>query len=361
MNVYSREYKALHGYIDTGVKRVFTSGLLILGKEVEQFESEFAQYLGVKHVVGVGNGLEALQIGAMAAGIGKGDEVITTPLSDIATTIAITVLGAIPVFADVDDYYSLDAAAIKEKITKRTKAILPVHLYGQSADMKEILTVAKKARILVFEDACQAHGASYGGKKLGSFGLFGAFSFYPTKNLGCYGDGGAIATNDASLAQKCRMLRNRGQKNRYVHRYQGINSRLDEVQAAILRVKLPHLDAWNRKRQGIAKYYDQVLSGVGDIEIPKQRDNAVHIYHQYVIRTKNRDALLAWLVKHNIPALIHYPVPIHKQPCYPEFHNMHFPVAERTGKEILSLPIHPYMEREEYERVSETIRKFFAL
>lgn len=357
-NVFSREYEELHRPIDKVIARVFSSGSFILGKEVEGFEKDFARYLGVKHVVCVGNGLEALQIGMMASGIKKGDEIITTSLSAVATTIAITLLGAIPVFVDIDEYFELDVSSLEKSITKRTRAILPVHLYGQSVDMDEITKIATKYDLMIFEDACQGHGACYDGKKLGTIGSFGAFSFYPTKNLSCYGDGGAIATNDDSLALKCRMLRNYGQKDRYIHEYQGINSRMDEVQASILRVKLPHLDIWNAKRQKIAAYYDSNLTVVGDIEIPKKRDNATHVYHQYVIRTKKRDLLLKRLHTHSIPALIHYPVPIHKQPCYKEFNKFYLPRVENACQELLSLPIHPYMLENEVVNITEIIKKF---
>lgn len=360
MNVFQREYKDLRHDIDRAVTNVWSSGRYILGKEGESFERTFASYLGVKHVIAVGNGMEALEIGLIASGIGKGDEVITTPLSAVATALAITLTGATPVFADIDEYFSLDPAGVEEKITKRTKGILPVHLYGLSADLDGIRRIAKQHHIAVFEDACQAHGAEFRERKLGSFGFFSAFSFYPTKNLGCYGDGGAIATDDAGVAAACRMLRNYGQKDRYVHDLKGLNSRMDEVQAAILRIKLHHLNSWNAKRRNLASLYDSLLQGVGDIELPKVRPHGVHTYHQYVIRTSRRDALLAHLQKQSISALIHYPIPIHKQPCYKEFASVPLPNAERACAEILSLPIHPYLGEREIVHISELIQNFFS-
>ena len=360
LNVYQREYKDLKTEIDTKVQAVCSSGRYILGKEVEDFEKTFAQYLGVKEVIGVGNGMEALEIGMMALGIGKGDEVITTSLSAVATTLAITSLGATPVFVDIDDYFHTDAERIEKSITKKTKAILPVHLYGQAVDMEKINSIAKTYGLFVFEDACQGHGATYKKKKLGTFGVFGAFSFYPTKNLGCYGDGGAIATDDEKFADMCRSLRNYGQKDRYVHQYCGLNSRLDEMQAGILRVKLPYLDAWSDKRSLIAKQYASLLEGVGDVQIPEERPNAKHIYHQYVVRTQKRDALLSYLQDHGIQALIHYPIPIHKQPCYEHYNAVTLPVTEKSCHEIMSLPIHPYMTEDEIVHVTEIIKTFFG-
>lgn len=359
-NVFQREYGALKRDIAVAISKVCASGRYILGKEVEHFENIFAAYLNVKHVIAVGNGMEALWIGMTAAGIGKGDEIITTPLSAVATALAITMTGATPVFADTDEFFAINTAQIEKKITKKTKGILPVHLYGQSADINGIMRVAKRHHVQVFEDACQAHGAEYKERKLGTFGLFSAFSFYPTKNLGCYGDGGAIVTNDTALASVCRTLRNYGQKDRYVHTLKGINSRMDEIQAAILRTKLRHLDAWNIKRRAIAARYNSLLQGVGDIELPKERVDATHVYHQYVIRTRRRDELLARLGSQSISALIHYPIPIHKQPCYEEFHKLSLPNCERTCKEILSLPIHPYLKDTEIIYIAETIRKFFS-
>jgi dTDP-4-amino-4,6-dideoxygalactose transaminase len=379
INVHQREYKDLQVDIDRKLRTVCLSGSYILGKEVECFEKEFASYLHVKHVIGVGNGMEALQVGMMAGGIGKGDEVITTPLSAVATTLAITSLGATPVFVDIDQYFHMNVLDVEKRITKKTRAIVPVHLYGQAVDIAKISTLAKKYGLYLFEDACQAHGAEYKKTKtgdneqgphrqaqdgeqdarVGTFGMFGAFSFYPTKNLGCYGDGGAVTTNDSLFAGKCQMLRNYGQKDRYIHTYRGLNSRLDEMQAGILRVKLSHLDVWNKRRRAIADQYSSLLQGVGDIQTPMEREGAMHVYHQYVIRTKKRNALLRFLYSHSIKTLIHYPVPIHKQPCCKEFNNIHLPHVEKVCNEIISLPIHPYMTDNEVIHKVDIIKKFF--
>lgn len=361
MNFFTQEYTALRKPIREAVDRVFSSGSLILGSEGTAFEREFGKYLGVEHVIGVANGLEALQIGLMASGIGKGDEVITTALSAVATTSAITLLGATPVFVDIDDAFTIDVKKIESKITKRTKAIIPVHLYGHMCAIDPLMTLAKKYHLMVVEDACQAHGSMWNNKKAGSFGSCAAFSFYPTKNLGCYGDGGAIATRDKAFAAICRTLRNYGQHDRYVHQMQGVNSRLDEVQAAILRVKLPYLDAWNRRRNEIASYYNAAFADIPDIVIPHVRSGSFHSFHQYVIRTKKRDELLTFLRNTSIPALIHYPIPIHKQPCYTAYGKTHLPVVESVVNEILSLPIHPYMKKQEYVRVASAVQEFFAL
>ena len=360
-NVFHREYTDLKEDIDTVLINVCSSGRYILGKEVECFEKKFASYLGVKHVVSVGNGMEALQIGMMASGVEKGSEIITTPLSAVATTLAVTSLGANPVFVDIDRYFHINVDAIEKKITKKTRAILPVHLYGQAVDMDQLQAISRKHCISIFEDACQSHGALWNKHMLGTIGLFGAFSFYPTKNLGCYGDGGAITTNNDSVAEKCRMLRNYGQKDRYIHQYTGMNSRMDELQAGILKVKLPHLHAWNIKRRALAKQYSTALQGVGDIQIPEERGGAMHIYHQYVIRTKKRTELLKFLNDHSIPALIHYPIPIHKQPCYPEYNDIKLPYVEKICNEIISLPIHPYMTESEVINIVARIKQFFSL
>jgi len=357
---YQREYQALKSKIDKRLASVCFSGSFILKNEVESFEKEFSRYLEVKHVIGVGNGMEALQIGLMAKGIGKGDEIITTSLSAVATTLSITSLGAIPVFVDIDTYFHIDSSLIEKAITKKTKAILPVHLYGQSVDMDRLRMIAKKHKLFLFEDACQAHGAMYRKEKLGTIGEFGAFSFYPTKNLGCYGDGGAIATNDDKVAKQCRILRNYGQQDRYVHVKCGLNSRLDELQAGILRTKLPHLNVWNKKRRDIAIAYSHLLHGVGDIEIPLTRPYALHIFHQYVIRTKKRDELLSFLQKKSIPVLIHYPIPIHKQTCYPQYNSIKLPRTEQFCREILSLPIHPYMLKSDVYTIVKAVKQFFT-
>jgi len=360
-NDFKTEYIYLKKEIDSAIKEVLMSGRYILGKKVENFERQFAKYLGVKYCVGVGNGLEALQIALMALGIGEGDEVITTAHSAVATTLAIKAVGAKPIFVDIDEYYHLDSSKIENKITSRTKAILPVHLYGQMVDIETIQQIAKKHSLYLIEDAAQAHGAEYNGKKAGTFGDFGCFSFYPTKNLGAFGDGGAIVTNKKELYEICKMIRNYGQKNRYEHEIYGLNSRLDEIQAAILSVKLKHLSEFNRKRQQIAKLYFKLLKDVPQIRLPKIRNNAKHIFHLFVIEAERRDELIKFLEKNNIPTIVHYPIPIHKQKCFPEFNNLKLPVLETKVQKILSLPIHPFLKKEDVIYIVKKIKEFYDI
>jgi dTDP-4-amino-4,6-dideoxygalactose transaminase len=360
-NDFKTEYIYLKKEIDSAIKEVLMSGRYILGKKVENFERQFAKYLGVKYCVGVGNGLEALQIALMALGIGEGDEVITTAHSAVATTLAIKAVGAKPIFVDIDEYYHLDSSKIENKITSRTKAILPVHLYGQMVDIETIQRIAKKHSLYLIEDAAQAHGAEYNGKKAGTFGDFGCFSFYPTKNLGAFGDGGAIVTNKKELYEICKMIRNYGQKNRYEHEIYGLNSRLDEIQAAILSVKLKHLSEFNRKRQQIAKLYFKLLKNVPQIRLPKIRNNAKHIFHLFVIEAERRDELIKFLEKNNIPTIVHYPIPIHKQKCFPEFNNLKLPVLETKVQKILSLPIHPFLKKEDVIYIVKKIKEFYDI
>ena len=359
-NDFKKQYAAHKSEYDAAISRVLESGWYILGAEDEAFEKKFAEYTGAAYAIGVGNGLEALQIILLALGIGPGDEVLTTSHSAVASTLAIRAVGATPVFVDIDTYYHLDASKVEAAVTPKTKAILPVHLYGQSADMESITAIAHKYSLFVVEDCAQAHGARQQGKHVGTFGTAGAFSFYPTKNLGAFGDGGAIITGDASLAEKCRMIRNYGQKNRYEHLVFGINSRLDELQAAILSVQLTHLDQSNARRTKIARLYSDNLSGIKQVTLPELRAGNTHAYHLFVIRAERRDDLKAHLESHGIAALIHYPIPIHEQQCFPEYNSLHLPILERAVKEILSLPIHPYLTDEEVLFVVEKIKQFYA-
>lgn len=359
MNDFKKEYKALKPEIDKAVMKTFENGWYILGKEVEEFENEFAEYIGTKNCIGVANGLEALQISLMALGIGKGDEVITVSNTAVATTLAITNIGAKPVFVDVDEYYLMDVTKIEEKITSKTKAILPVHLFGQMANMAQIKRIAKKHKLKIVEDACQAHGAAQKGKKAGSIGNLGAFSFYPTKNLGAYGDGGAITTNSRKLYELCKMLRNYGQKNRYQHEIKGLNSRLDEVQAAILRQKLKHLDSFVIKRNNMAKIYHQNLKDINQIKLPESMKDNYHSFHLYVIQAENRDKLMLFLSENGVQALIHYPIPIHKQNCYIQYKKDLLPKTERFSKNILSLPIHPFIKEQEIIKISNLVKGFY--
>lgn len=360
MNDFKSEYNFFETDIQKTITKTLKSGWYILGKNVQQFEQDFARFNDAKYCIGVANGLEALQISLMALGVGSGDEVLTVSNTAVATALAITNVGAKPVLVDVDEYFNMDASKIEEKITKKTKAILPVHLFGQSADMIPILKIAKKHNLFVVEDACQSHGAAINGKKVGTFGQLGCFSFYPTKNLGGYGDGGAIITNSKTLAEKCQMIRNYGQKNRYIHELKGINSRLDEIQAAILSVKLRKLDQLTKRRQKIADLYRKYLLGVDQIQLPNVREGFNHVYHLFVIQAANREDLIKYLIGYIIQSQIHYPVPIHKQECYKgEFANLTLPKTEKFAKEILSLPIHPFMTEDDVKKVCFAIKKFY--
>jgi dTDP-4-amino-4,6-dideoxygalactose transaminase len=358
-NPYKLEYQSLAKLIKKRFDLVFASGVYILGENVSKFETEFAQYIGTKKIVGLANGLDAIQVALMTLGVGKGDEVITTSLSAVATTLAITRTGAKPIFVDIDEYFHLDAQLLEQAITPKTKAIVPVHLYGQSVAIAKIKQICKAHNLYLIEDVAQAHGATYRGQMLGSFGDAGAFSFYPTKNLGGYGDGGALSTANLELAATASMIRNYGQRTRYVHEFAGINSRLDELQAAVLSVKLPYLNEWNKRRRLLADRYNQELATIKGLQVPMIRKDADHVFHQYVVRTNKRDALLAFLKGEEIPALVHYPIPIHKQPCFKQFHSITLPNTEKACQQILSLPIHPFMEDAEQEFILAKITEFF--
>lgn len=339
----SEQYNDIKSEIDSAIADVLKSGWYILGKELKSFEEEFAKYCGVKYAVGCASGTEAIALSLMALNIKQGDEVITVPNTAVPTISAISMTGAKPVLVDIDKYFLIDTSKIEKAITKKTKAILPVHLYGQAADMDKINKIAAKFNLKVIEDAAQAHGAQYKNKKTGSLADLGCFSFYPTKNLGCFGDGGAVTTNDKALYERLQMLRNYGQKERYYHAIEGINSRLDEIQAAVLRIKLKYLDEWNNKRKKIAGFYNGLLKNV--CAIPLERKESNHIFHLYVIKTKNRQKLQAYLKEKGIDTLIHYPIPVHLQKAYVQlkYANGDFPVTEQCAQEILSLPMHPHL------------------
>ena len=314
---------------------MLNSSWFILGKNVAAFEKEFAAYLGAKYAIGVSSGTEAIHLTLRACGIQSGDEVITVANTAVPTVCGITSAGVKPVFVDIDpETYNMDPGQIENIISPRTKAILPVHLYGQSADMDPILQIAKKHNLKVIEDACQAHGAEYKGKKAGTLGDAGCFSFYPSKNLGAYGDGGMVVTNNKDIADKLYLLRNYGQKDRYHHYLKGFNSRLDEIQAAVLRVKLKYLDGWNDKRRKLTRLYNSLLRDI--VDTPIEKDFAKHIYHLYVIRTKNRDPLQKYLKEKEIGTNIHYPIPIHEQEAYKDlgYKKREFPITENYAQEI---------------------------
>jgi len=352
-----REYGEIGEEITRAIQRVLKSGWFILGEEVERFEDEFSNYIGAKYAIGVNSGSDALLLALQALGIGKGDEVITVSHTFISTVDAIVRNGAKPVFVDITpDTYCIDVTKIEERITKRTKAIIPVHLYGHPADMQPIVEIAKKYKLSVIGDACQAHGAEYKGKKAGSIGDIGCFSFYPVKNLGAYGDGGMAVTDNKELATKLKILRNYGQARKYYHDFIGVNSRLDEMQAAILRVKLKQLDDWNSRRRKFAQIYDKLLKDA-DVVIPVEKGYAKHVYHLYVIRHKNRDRLQQRLLAKEIQTQIHYPIPVHKQKAYLELgHAAKLPITERICNEILSLPMHPFLREDEIQAVVDGVK-----
>jgi dTDP-3-amino-3,4,6-trideoxy-alpha-D-glucose transaminase len=343
---------------------VLRRGWFILGEEVEAFEAEWAGYCGVAHAVGVGNGTDAIQLALRAAGIVPGDEVVVPALTATFTALAVSMAGATPVFVDIDpERYSLDPAAFEAAITPRTAAVIPVHLYGCPADMEPILEIARRHDLFVLEDAAQAHGAHYRGTRAGGLGDAAAFSFYPSKNLGAYGDAGAITTDDAVWAEKARMLRHGGQRRTYQHELLGTNSRLDEIQAAILRTKLPHLDAWNEQRRGLAARYDAGLGDLDDLRLPTVPEDADHVYHLYVVRTHLRDALHDYLSGAGVTTGVHYPQGVHRQKAYAHlgYEGGSCPNAEAAAAEILSLPVFPQLSSHEVEQVTSLIRFFFAM
>lgn len=342
--------------IDAAVKRVLDSGWYVLGKEVEAFEAEFAAFCGVKHCVGVGNGLDALTLSLRAMNIGPGDEVIFPANTFIATALAISACGATPVPAEAyADTFTLNPADVKKRITAKTKALMPVHLYGRLADMESIGALADEHNLLVLEDAAQAHGsADAHGQKAGSFGQAAGFSFYPGKNLGALGDGGAITTNNDALADRLRMLRNYGARKRYEHIEAGVNSRLDEIQAAILRVKLKHLIEENQKRASVAAFYLSTINNP-HVLLPRQ-GGGVHAWHLFVVRVADRSSFMAHLEKEGVSALIHYPAAVHRQQAYQnELGHFSLPVSEQLCAEAVSLPISPLMARSEQERVTRAV------
>ncbi len=364
----TRQYKKIKGEILSATQRVYEKGRFILGEEVSAFEKEFSHYCGVRYGVGVGSGTDALYLALKAAGIGEGDEVITVANSFVATALAISFTGAKPLFVDIDPKtYTMDPNHL-ELLLKRQKAkgsgrkikaVLPVHLYGHPADMDSIMAIANRYDLIVIEDVCQAHGAKYGKKKVGSFGAMGCFSFYPTKNLGGYGDGGMVVTNHKRHGQNLRLLRCYGERKKYEHILKGHNSRLDEIQAAILRVKLKYLDQWNGERRRKAKIYTQMLSPLG-VVCPSEKKGVRHVYHLYTIKTKKRDSLQAFLKKKGIETLIHYPIPIPLQKAYQElgYGRRDFPMTNLWSRKILSLPFFPEMKESEMEEVAEGIRSF---
>ncbi len=356
-----RQYSSIRDEVQDKIGQVMEGMQLFLGKNVQSLEEEFAAYCGTRFAVGVGSGTDALYSALRAAGIGPGDEVITVSHTFIATVEAIVLTGAIPILIDVDPVtYNMDPDLIEEKVTSRTKAILPVHLYGHPAEMGPILEIADRHGLWVIEDACQSHGAYYGGKRTGNLGHLGCFSFYFTKNLGGYGEGGMVVTNDAQLAESLRLIRNHGSRSKYEHVMMGVNARLDEMQAAILRVKLPHLDACNDRRRSLAQFYARNLPA--NVVKPVERPGCRHVYHLYVIRTPNRDELKDWLKSRGVETGLHYPIPIHWQQASQIYKNGNnsLPNTEAAVAEILSLPMYPELTEEEAGFVCRSIGEFFA-
>lgn len=351
-------YQELREELDAACARVMDSGWYVMGAELESFETEFAAFSGVKHCVGVGNGLEALYLILSAMKIGEGDEVIVPAQTFIATWLAVSMCGATPVPVACDpSTYNLDPSKIEAAITQRTKAIMPVHLYGQPADMDQINEIAARHGFHVVEDAAQSHGARYKGRSCGSLGLAAGTSFYPGKNLGAYGDGGAVLTNDAKLADTVRTLRNYGSKVKYHHLLQGRNSRLDELQAALLRVKLKRLQEWNIRRRHVANCYLENMSGF-DITMPYVPDWAEPVWHLFVIRSKERDKLQEKLAAKGVQTLIHYPVAPHQQPCYKELSLSNaFNDASKISDELLSLPMSPHMSDDQIDCVIKAVEQ----
>ena len=342
--------------------RVIDSGWFINGKEVSAFEYEWARFLGCTHSVGVSNGLDALIISLKALGIGPGDEVIVPSNTYVATALAVTHVGATPIFVEPNiETYNIDPERIEAAISNKTKAIMPVHLYGQAAEMTAIMQIAERHGLFVVEDNAQAQGAEHKEQKTGTFGHCNGTSFYPGKNLGALGDAGAVSTNDAELAHKVKVFSNYGSQKKYYNEVIGHNNRLDEMQAAFLRVKLPHLDEWTAQRQSIASSYHEGLQGVGDLVLPVIQVDSSHVYHLFVVRTKRRDELAQYLNEHGIGTLIHYPVPPHLQACYRDlgFKRGDFPIAEEIAHTALSLPIWPGMENAEVFSVVNSIIQFF--
>lgn len=354
------QYRSIRSEIKKAVDQVLNNAQFILGENVKKFEDEFAEFCNTKYAVGVGNGTDALYLALRSIGLSKEDEVILPVYTFIATAEAVTLNGAKPVFIDINPVtYNIDINKIEEAISKKTKAIIPVHLYGQPAEMDRIIEIAKKHNLYVIEDCAQAHGAKYKGKKVGGIGDIGCFSFFPGKNLGAYGDAGIITTNNKKLAKRVLMLRNHGRLEKYKHEIEGINSRLDEIQAAILRIKLKYLNKWNELRRKNAKIYNHLFKNIKGIVTPEILEVVESVYHLYVIRVKNRDDVQKQLREKGILAAVHYPFPLHLQPAYKYlgYKKGDFPEAEKVAKEILSLPMYPELTNNQIKFIVNSIKK----
>lgn len=352
------QYKSIKTEVDAAIARVLDNASFILGREVEAFEAAFAEYTGARFCVGVNSGTAAIQLAVMACGLEAGDEVIVPANTFFASAEGVSTAGATPVFVDADSVsYNIDVSKIEAAITKRTRAIMPVHLYGQSADLDPIFELAKRYNLIVIEDAAQAHGSRYKGKRVGALGRAGCFSFYPGKNLGAYGEGGAVVTNDEEVARRVRLLRDHGSERKYHHEVVGYNFRLEGIQGAVLGVKLPHLDKWNKLRREHAARYNELLND-SNLTLPCEMSYAEHIYHLYVVQTDAREALQKTLTEAGVQTGIHYPIPVHLQPAYRSlgYKAGDFPEAERQASRVLSLPMFPELTDEQIRRVAEVIQ-----
>lgn len=361
----SEQYLEIKNEVITKLDEVMSSSQFILGSNVKQLEADIAKMSQTTHGIGVGNGSDAIHIALQAAGIGEGDEVITTSFTFFATAGAIARANAVPVFVDIDPVtYNIDPAKIKEAITDKTKAIIPVHLYGQMADMDPILEIAKKHNLHVIEDAAQAIGSTYKGKQVGEMSSAATYSFFPTKNLGAYGDGGMIVSNNDELAELARVIRVHGSKPKYHHHVLGYNSRLDELQAAVLNVKLPHLQTWSENRRSHAAYYSERLNLKVDQHVvtPVELEGNYHVFHQYTLRVERRDELQAFLKEHGVSTMIYYPIPLHMQPVFKDLGYTvgDLPVTEKAAQEALSLPMFPELKREQQDYVIKKIVEFYS-
>lgn len=364
------QYDHIQEQVDKAIIDVVRSSAYINGPEVKTFQKDLEDYLGVKHVIPCANGTDALQIAMMALGLEPGDEVIAPNFTFIATVEVVGLLGLTPVLVDVDpDTFNIDAEAVRKAITPKTKAIVPVHLFGQTADMDAIMEVAKEHNLYVIEDTAQAIGSTYthsdgSSAKAGCIGHIGTTSFFPSKNLGCYGDGGAIFTNDDALADKMRKVVNHGMRVRYYHDEVGVNSRLDSIQAAILRVKLPHLDGYCDRRRAAADYYDAAFADIEQLQTPKRAENSTHVFHQYTMKTSNVDrfAMQEFLSSKGVPAMVYYPVPLHMQKAYqdPRYQEGDFPVTEALCESVISLPMHTELDEEQLSHIVESVKEFIT-
>ena len=358
----TQQYRQLRDQMLHAVDGVFSSGVFINGPNVKALEEEVASYVGTAYGIALNSGTDALHLALRALDIGPGDEVITIPFTFVATTEAIGIVGATPVFVDIDPVtYNIDPARIEAAITPRTRAILPVHLYGNPAPMHEIMAIARRHNLAVIEDCAQAIGARIGDKYVGTFGTFGAFSFFPSKNLGAYGDGGMLVTDDQTLAQRTRSLRGHGGRVKYHHEELGVNSRLDELQAAILRVKLPHLEEWIERRRAVAKRYTDALDGLG-LPLPSAAPGNRHVYHQYTLRVENRDRIQEDLKSTGVQTMVYYPVPLHLQKVHASLggHEGSFPHSERAAKEVISIPMFPELEPNAQQTVIDAVKACYS-